>query len=1103
MLQFSKSEYEQLLNILSLGSSQKYSELEAVFKPRRNNQPFTRTDFENIFKRLKSLGLREKEEDEQLDIRVVSEDKRDSNIRITVNSVGCIQEYCNKNDINLIENQKMIRYIKKHRYSVKDESSHKRNYIRPLQFNNYNFRVNLNHEQNCREKEITEIKKDFFKKNKIFRIKKRYSFTSQDKLFRFDLTIVKTSDKNEKTGQYIYARDMQSSGILDNTDFYEFEMEFIGFNSLKKITNQKDKIETLLNSMVYNTGIILQVLRNTYHIISNTEERKILIEYCNLISGNRIHNDEIYNKSNFIGPKNVSLEKMNIGEIDEDFTGFNIRKDYCVTEKADGERHLCFVSKNGKVYLINNRLQIIYTGTNVDNYRNSILDGELITKTKNGNTIFRYLIFDMYFIQGSDIRDRQLNRTDYDIQQKIKMSRLESLETFLQNAKLLDINQHHIDEESEEGELEEDIQSSQISFSWKKKDFYYGDIGTVGEKIFAESKILIDKIDSGGFNYETDGLIYTPVKLPVGGYLEGVSVENTGVTWNACFKWKPPHENTIDFLVSILKEKNNEGNYVDKINYKINTNELGENKLIKYKTLILKTGYNPTKNEKINPCVLINEGKEYIERKKEYISKEFIPQNPSDVNSYLANIYLETDSKGQERMLCYKTGDEIQDDTIVEMSYDKDQPEGFRWKPRNVRYDKTMEKKLGYTQFGNDFNTAQSIWSSYHSPITQENITTGNNIEIEEYDSDIYYSRIVERGKSFTKPLLDFHNLFVKSKLIETVSEMTGIHSSMLDLACGKAGDLHKWINAKLGFILGIDISRDNIENSKDGACVRYYDTKKKYGRMEKADEVPEIIFSAGDTSKNIQNGDCTSDPMYKKLLQVLFEDKEIDKGKISEGMMDLWGKASKQFDICSIQFALHYYFKNIETLRGVLENISKNTKVGGYFIGTCFDGQSVFDKLKDLKKGEYIEGNIGKNRVWKIKKDYEENKFTDDISSVGLPIWVYMETINQMFKEYLVNFNLLTKLMAEYGFELAEDKVFEEYGIQSTGLFSDLFDDMVKSGKKYRSADQMTSQEKEISFMNRYFIFKKISNQKLLNHNGTEKTKKIRKKKKIVVKND
>ena len=40
------------------------------------------------------------------------------------------------------------------------------------------------------------------------------------------------------------------------------------------------------------------------------------------------------------------------------------------------------------------------------------------------------------------------------------------------------------------------------------------------------------------------------------------------------------------------------------------------------------------------------------------------------------------------------------------------------------------------------------------------------------------------------------------------------------------------------------------------------------------------------------------------------------------------------------------------------------------------------------------------------------------------------METINQMFKEYLVNFNLFTKLMAEYGFELEKDEIIKDYGI-------------------------------------------------------------------------
>ena len=33
-------------------------------------------------------------------------------------------------------------------------------------------------------------------------------------------------------------------------------------------------------------------------------------------------------------------------------------------------------------------------------------------------------------------------------------------------------------------------------------------------------------------------------------------------------------------------------------------------------------------------------------------------------------------------------------------------------------------------------------------------------------------------------------------------------------------GDLSKWIDAKLSFVYGIDVSKDNIENRIDGALL-------------------------------------------------------------------------------------------------------------------------------------------------------------------------------------------------------------------------------------------------------------------------------------------
>ena len=49
------------------------------------------------------------------------------------------------------------------------------------------------------------------------------------------------------------------------------------------------------------------------------------------------------------------------------------------------------------------------------------------------------------------------------------------------------------------------------------------------------------------FDYETDGLIFTPSNLGVGVSNKGDKPANKKVTWTHSFKWKPPKYNTIDF----------------------------------------------------------------------------------------------------------------------------------------------------------------------------------------------------------------------------------------------------------------------------------------------------------------------------------------------------------------------------------------------------------------------------------------------------------------------------------------------------------------------------------------------------------------------------
>ena len=72
---------------------------------------------------------------------------------------------------------------------------------------------------------------------------------------------------------------------------------------------------------------------------------------------------------------------------------------------------------------------------------------------------------------------------------------------------------------------------------------------------------------------------------------------------------------------------------------------------------------------------------------------------------------------------------------------------------------------------------------------------------------------------------------------------------------------------------------------------------------------------------------------------------------------------------------------------------------------------------------------------------------------------------------------------MTAYGFEIVSQEEASEMGLlNGTGLFRELFLNMLEEIKKnkYKAADydqapNMTSYEKKISFLNRYFIYKKI----------------------------
>ena len=123
--------------------------------------------------------------------------------------------------------------------------------------------------------------------------------------------------------------------------------------------------------------------------------------------------------------------------------------------------------------------------------------------------------------------------------------------------------------------------------------------------------------------------------------------------------------------------------------------------------------------------------------------------------------------------------------------------------------------------------------------------------------------------------------------------------------------------------------------------------------------------------------------------------------------------------------------------------------------------------------------------KMWEVTKQYDRDEFPNNSSSIGYGIDVYQESINKTFKEYLVNYDYLTRLLENYGFVLlTREEAMNNKLPSSTGFFNDLYGvmtDEIKRNRRvaneYGSAPRMTANEKKISFLNRYFVYKKVRN--------------------------
>lgn len=293
-------------------------------------------------------------------------------------------------------------------------------------------------------------------------------------------------------------------------------------------------------------------------------------------------------------------------------------------------------------------------------------------------------------------------------------------------------------------------------------------------------------------------------------------------------------------------------------------------------------------------------------------------------------------------------------------------------------------------------------------------VTTHYNERRDEGRRGRMESRII-RMRSF--------NNWVKSVLINL---HTRPGARVLDLCCGKGGDLNKWAKVQISEYVACDTAPVSVQQAAE-----------RYNSMDNVTFRPQLLV-----------GDC-----FDARLADYFSDETV-------------------FDVVSCQFAVHYAFENESRVRRMLLNVTERLRPGGFFIGTTTDANVLVRKLRA------VDGLAISNGVFRIDLDprFGEKKFSNGPNSqYGIR---YVFTLDQNIEdcpEYLVHFPLLQTLALEYDLELVFLKNFHDF---YTEFNSDLYGDFQGLCARMGVQDGgMSLDEWDAIYLYTAFAFKKRGN--------------------------
>ncbi|KAL1986001.1 hypothetical protein VTN96DRAFT_7136 [Rasamsonia emersonii] len=322
-----------------------------------------------------------------------------------------------------------------------------------------------------------------------------------------------------------------------------------------------------------------------------------------------------------------------------------------------------------------------------------------------------------------------------------------------------------------------------------------------------------------------------------------------------------------------------------------------------------------------------------------------------------------------------------------------------------------------------------------------------------------HYNAVPERGREWRrtdskiKGLRAFNN-WVKSTLIqkfspdeEFLSRMSGTKDwaegvgpppveerrlLVVDLGCGKGGDLGKWQLAPqpVDLYVGLDPAEVSIEQARE----RYNGMRGGRGpRGRKGNQLFHAEFYPKDCF-----GEWLGDIPIIRQVGI-----DANVGPGGSIMSSRWGGGG--FDVVASMFSMHYAFESEEKARQMLQNVSGLLKRGGRFLGVGPNSDVISAKVVEFHKKRKEREEARKQGQAEVPEDGEVEEETpqwgNSIYRVRFPGatpedgvfrppfgWKYsyfMEEAVEGLPEYVVPWEAFRALTQEYNLELQYRKPF------------------------------------------------------------------------------